>query len=158
MRIRTTSYRNYKQLHYTQNPEQRHLQAIKLQRHFPKRNYIVRKSQIEKKNRLDHESFYQSKIEKLLHLNSDDCKNELPLNLTKINTKKTVQFQVFTDSAHQAELERYQGHVKLEEKYSYISAHGRLTYYLHDKNWIPHVGIKNPSYCKADTKIKDTMN
>ena len=27
------------------------------------------------KNRLDHESFYQSNIERLLHLNPDDCKN-----------------------------------------------------------------------------------
>ena len=36
------------------------------------------------KNRLDHESFYQSNIEKLLHLNPDDCKNKLlRLNLTK---------------------------------------------------------------------------
>ena len=29
------------------------------------------------KNRLDHESFYQSNIERLLHLSSEDCKNEL---------------------------------------------------------------------------------
>ena len=29
------------------------------------------------KNRLDHESFYQSNIERLLHLKPDDCKNEL---------------------------------------------------------------------------------
>ena len=67
------------------------------------------------KNRLDHESFYQSNIERLLHLNPDDCKNELlRVNLTK--NKKTdrtiVNFHVFADSVHQAELERYQGHVK----------------------------------------------
>ena len=31
-------------------------------------------------------------------------------------------------------------------------AHGRLTYNLHDKHWIPHIGINNPSNCKADTK------
>ena len=37
-----------------------------------------------KKNRLDHESFYQSTIERLLHLNPNDCKTELyRLNLTK---------------------------------------------------------------------------
>ena len=36
------------------------------------------------KNRLDHESFYQSNIERLLHLNPEDCKNELlRLNITR---------------------------------------------------------------------------
>ena len=36
------------------------------------------------KNRLDHKSFYQSNIERLLHLNPQDCKNELRrLNLTQ---------------------------------------------------------------------------
>ena len=29
------------------------------------------------KNRLDHESFYQSNIERLLHLSPENCKNEL---------------------------------------------------------------------------------
>ena len=107
------------------------------------------------KNRLDHESFYQSNIERLLHLNPDDCKNELlRLNITrnKNTDRKIVYFQVFTDSVHQAELERYQGHIKLNEKYPYNGAHGRLTYDIHDKHWIPHIGINNPSNCKADTK------
>ena len=74
------------------------------------------------KNRLDHESFYQSNIERLLHLNPDDCKNELlRLNITrnKNTDRKRVNFQVFADSVHQAELERYQGHIKLDEKYPY---------------------------------------
>ena len=73
-----------------------------------------------------------------------------------MNTKKTVRFQVFTDSAHQAELKRFQGHIKLEEKYPYLSAHLLLAHikYLHDKNWIPRVGLKNLSNCKADTKNK----
>ena len=47
------------------------------------------------KNRLDHESFYQSNIERLLHLNPDDCKNELlRLNLTrnKNTDRKLVNF------------------------------------------------------------------
>ena len=36
------------------------------------------------KNQIDHESFYQSNIERILHLKPDDCKNELLiLNLTK---------------------------------------------------------------------------
>ena len=77
------------------------------------------------KNRLDHESFYQSNIERLLHLNPEDCKNELlRLNITKNkNTdRKLVYFQVFSDSVHQAELERYQGYIKLDEKYPYNGA------------------------------------
>ena len=109
------------------------------------------------KNRLDHESFYQSNIERLLHLNPEDCKNELlRLNITKNkNTdRKLVYFQVFADSVHQAELERYQGHIKLDEKHPYNGAHGRLTYDIHDKHWIPHIGTNNPSNCKADTKNK----
>ena len=65
-----------------------------------------------------------------------------------------VNFQVFTDSAHQAELERYQGHIRLDDKYPYNGAHRRINYNLHDKNWIPHIGINNPSNCKADTKNK----
>ena len=107
------------------------------------------------KNRLDHESFYQSNIERLLHLNPDDCENEvLRLNITrnKNTDRKLVYFQVFADSVHQAELERYQGHIKLDEKYPYNGAHGRLTYDIHDKHWIPHIVINNPSNCKADTK------
>ena len=47
------------------------------------------------KTRLDHESFYQSNIERILHLNPDDCKTELHrLNLTKKQTlrKKNSKF------------------------------------------------------------------
>ena len=50
------------------------------------------------KNRLDHESFYQSIIERLLHLNPNDCKNELlRLNFTrnKNTDKKTSKFSSF---------------------------------------------------------------
>ena len=65
-----------------------------------------------------------------------------------------VNFQVFIDSAHQAELERYQGHIKLDEKYPYNYAHGRLIYDIHDKHWILHIGINNPSNRKADIKNK----
>ena len=77
------------------------------------------------KNRLDQESFYQSNIERLLHLNPDDCKNELlRLNITrnKNTDRKIVFFQVFADSVHQAELERYQGHIKLDEN-THTTAH-----------------------------------
>ena len=80
------------------------------------------------KNRVDHESFHQSNIERLLHLKPDDCETELlRLNITtKKNTdKKIVNFQDFEHSVHQAELERYQGHIKLDKKYPYNGAHGR---------------------------------
>ena len=99
-------------------------------------------------NRLDHESFYQSDIKRLVHLSPQDCKNELKrLKITsnKGTTRKLVNFQVFPDSAHQAELERYQGHKKLDNKFPFHEAHGRLTYDLVDENWIPHIGINNPS-------------
>ena len=111
----------------------------------------------DKENRLDHEEFYQSNTERLLHLNPDDCKNELlRLNLTrnKKSDRKIINFQVFADSVHQAELERYQGHVKPDEKYPFNGAHGQLTYDIPDNYWIPHIGINNPSNCKADTKNK----
>ena len=68
------------------------------------------------KNRVDHESFYQCNIERLLHINPDDCKNELlRLNLTKNKN---------TDRKIVAELERYQGHIQLDKKYPYNGAHG----------------------------------
>ena len=107
------------------------------------------------KNRLDHESFYQSNIERLLHLSPQDCKNELGrLNLTQNEgmNKKHVNFQVFPDLAYQAELEKQQGHIRLDRNFPFHGTHGRLTYDLHDKHWIPHIGINDPSNCKADTK------
>ena len=42
--------------------------------------------------------------------------------------------------------------MKLDDKYPLHGAHGRLTYDIHDKNWIPHIGINTTSNCKADTK------
>ena len=66
-----------------------------------------------------------------------------------------MNFQVFPDSAHQAELERYLGHIKLDDKYPLHSAYGRFIYDLHDKKWLPNIGINNPSNCKADTKTSD---
>ena len=78
------------------------------------------------KNRLDQESFYQCNIERLLHLNPDDCKTELPrLNLTnnKHSERTIVNFHVFSDSVHQAKLERYQGHIKNWTKSTHTMAH-----------------------------------
>ena len=54
------------------------------------------------KNSLDHESFYQSNIKRLLHLSPEDCKNKLKgLNLTlnKGTNRKLKNFQVFPDSS-----------------------------------------------------------
>ena len=109
------------------------------------------------KNRIDHESFYQSNIGRLLHLSPDNCKNELErLKITsnKGKNRKLVNFQVFSDSAHQAGLEKYHGHIRLDNKFPFHGAHERLTYDLHDKDWIPHIGKNNASNCKADTKNK----
>ena len=80
------------------------------------------------KNRLDHVSFYQSSIERLLHLSPDDCKKDLErLKITSNKGKNRifVTFQVFPDSAHQAELEKYQGHIRLDNKLAFHEAHGR---------------------------------
>ena len=77
-------------------------------------------------------------------------------NIPQKNTdRKMVNFQVFDDSVHQAELERYQRLVQLDEKYPYNGAHGRLFYDIHDKHWIPHIGINDPSTAKQTQKIKD---
>ena len=57
------------------------------------------------KNRLDHEFFYQSYIERLLHLSPDDCKNELKwlkITTNRGTTRKLVSFQIFPDYAHKA--------------------------------------------------------
>ena len=92
-----------------------------------------------------------------MHLYPDDCKNKierLTITSNKNKNRKQSNFQVFPDSAHQAELEKYQRHIRLDKKFPFHGAHGRLTYDLHDKNWIPHIGINNPSYCKAETKCK----
>ena len=50
------------------------------------------------KNRLDNESIYQISIERLLHPNPNDCKNELfrlNLAINKHSHRKIVNFQVF---------------------------------------------------------------
>ena len=110
------------------------------------------------KNRLDHESFYQSNIERLLHLNPQDCRNDFRrLNVTQNDgtNRKLVNFQVFPDSAHQAELEKHQGHIRLDRNFPFHGTHGRLTYDLHDKHWIPHIGINDPPIAKQIQKIKD---
>ena len=63
-----------------------------------------------------------------------------------------ANFQLFPDAAHEAEFERCQGHTKIDDKYPLQSAHGCSTYDLHDKKWIPHIRLNNPSNFKAVTK------
>ena len=60
----------------------------------------------------------------------------------KGTTRKLIIFQVFPESAHRGELERYQGRIKLDEKFPFHGAQGRLTCDLYDKNWISHIGKK----------------
>ena len=72
------------------------------------------------KKRLDHEYFYRSNIERLLELEPEDCMNDLK------DSRKLVNFQVFPDSAHQAQLEHHQVHIQLDDKFSYHGAHGCL--------------------------------
>ena len=108
-------------------------------------------------NRLDHESFYQSNIKRFLHLSPEDCKNELKrLNLTpnKGTNRKLVNFQVFQTQHIKPNLKKHQGHIRLDTKFPFHGAHGRLTYDLHAENSMPHIGINNPSNCKANTKNK----
>ena len=108
-------------------------------------------------SQVSNESFYQSDIERLLHLDPEDCTNEL--KILKINTNENrnmVNFQLFPDSAHQAQVEHHQGHVQLDNKIPYHGANRHLTYDLNDNNWIPQIGINNPSNCKADKKIQAT--
>ena len=70
--------------------------------------------------------------------------------------RKLINFQIFPDLAHQAELEKHQGHIRLDRNFPFhgTHGHGRLTYDLNDKHWLPHIGINDPSNCKADTKNK----
>ena len=44
--------------------------------------------------------------------------------------------------------------MRLDKKFPFHGAHGRINHDLHDKNCISHIGINNPSNCKADTKNK----
>ena len=68
--------------------------------------------------------------------------------------RKLVNFQVFPDLAHQAELEIHQGQIRLDRNFPFHGTHVRSTYDVHDKHWIPYIGINDPSNCKADTKNK----
>ena len=62
-----------------------------------------------------------------------------------------MNFQVFPDSAHQAEIERYQGHIKLDDN----GAHERLTYDLHDKNGNDTLELITLQIVKLTQKTKD---
>ena len=45
--------------------------------------------------------------------------------------------------------------MRLDKKFPFHETHGELTYDLHDKHWLPHIGINNPSNCKQTQKIQD---
>ena len=71
------------------------------------------------KNRLDNESLYQINMERFLHLNPKHCKKEiqrLKISPKKATNRKLLNFEILPESAHQAELEGYHGHIKLDDK------------------------------------------
>ena len=47
-----------------------------------------------------------------------------------------VYFQVFPDFAHQAELEKYQGRIKLDNENRFHGAQGKFNHDIKDKNWM----------------------
>ena len=154
MRIRTTSHRKNKYSSHTilKSPINK-INTIQIYSNIIEKKVHCSQVSNGNKNRLDHESFYQSNIERLLHVSPQDCKNELRrLNLTQNDgmNRKLVNFQVFPDLAHQAEPEKHQGHNRLDRNFPFHGIHGRLTYDLHDKHRIPHIGIN-----KQIQKIKD---
>ena len=136
MRIRTTSYKNIIATLYSK-ARATTLTGYKFTATFSEKKVDFSQVSSGNKNRLDHAYSNKKNIERL---SPDDCKSELSrLNITsnKCTNRKSVSFQVFPDSAHQAELERYQGHIKLDDKFPFHGAHGILSYNFHDKNWIP---------------------
>ena len=148
MRIRTTRNRNNKNIGNTlfKSPSY-NLNRISVHSKFFREKMYCSQVSNGNKYRLDQESFYHRNIERLLHFNPDDCENELKRlgkTTNKTTNRKLVNYQVFSVSAHQAELKKYQGHIKLDNKNPFHGTLGRLTYDLHDKNWIPHIGIVNP--------------
>ena len=84
------------------------------------------------KNRLDHESFYQSNMERLLHLSPEDCKKLIKTNkpYTKYrHNQKTYKFSsFFSGLAHQAELEKHQGPIRLDTKFPFHGVRFRHEY------------------------------
>ena len=61
---------------------------------------------------------------------------------------------MFPDTKYQAELEKYHRHMRVDNNFPFHGAHGRLTYDLYDKNWIPRIGKNTLSNCKAESKNK----
>ena len=90
MRIGTTSYRNHKCSSNIIFKKARAttLTSFEFTATFSEKKVHCSQVANGNKNRLDHESFYQSNIERLLHSKSDDCKN----NLLRLNFKK-IQIQ-----------------------------------------------------------------
>ena len=75
MRIRTTSYRNHKHnSNIILKVRATTLTGFKFTATFSEKKVHCSQVSNGNKNRLDHESFYQSDIERLLHLSPEDCK------------------------------------------------------------------------------------
>ena len=49
----------------------------------------------------------------------------------ELKNSKLQILQIFPDAAHQAQFERHQGHIKLDDKLPYHGTHGCLNYDLH---------------------------
>ena len=77
MRIRTTIYRNIKHNWYILLKSLSYNTGYKFTATFSEKKVHCSHVSNGNKNRLDHEPFSQSEIEKLLHLSRDDCKTEL---------------------------------------------------------------------------------
>ena len=110
MRKRTTSYRNNKQNSYLLlESTSYNTKGCEFTAPFSEKKVHCSQVSNGNKNRLDHEPLYQRNIERLLLLSPDDCKNELrrlKITSNKGTNRKLVNFLVFPDSTHQAELER----------------------------------------------------
>ena len=74
------------------------------------------------KNRLDHESFYQSNIKRLLNLSPEDCNNELKRLNLKPKKAQTENVKTFRFFQTQAALEKHQGHIILHTKFPFHGA------------------------------------
>ena len=78
MRIRSTRNRNNKyNSHRLLKSPSHNINRIKIYSNILREKSTLFPSLKWKKNRLEHESFYQSNKERLLHLSPEECKNEL---------------------------------------------------------------------------------
>ena len=82
-------------------------------------------------HRLDHESFHQSNIERVLHLDPEYYKNELErfkIITIKDENCNLVNFQLFSDSSHRAQLEQHQVRIQLDKNFLHHGTHRKITF------------------------------